>query len=325
MWKKFEPVSSRISLIRVEGKYRNITLINVHAPTESKEIERISLIRVEGKYRNITLINVHAPTESKEIEEKVLFYEELGKVVANVSKTKDIRVYRKADVGSDHFLVILKLKEEIQSKSTKNHKIVRYNTDFYKDEDIRAKYQARLEQKMLSTPVALELTQKWKNVEEAILLAAKVLQEPQRKKYEGWFGEECKRVLEERAKMKLKMQRKKYEGWFGEECKRVLEERAKMKLKMVTKSSEKCKEEEYQESRRKAKQTCRKKEREFFEAKLEKIENSFKDKDIRKFYKEITSERVSKTRILENFIKKLQVKEVDITEELFSSRKATEL
>ncbi|KAK9736309.1 hypothetical protein QE152_g12558 [Popillia japonica] len=85
------------------------------------------------------------------------------------NRTKDIRVYRKADVGSDHFLVILKLKEEIQSKSTKNHKIVRYNTDFYKDEDIRAKYQARLEQKMLSNPVALELNQKWKNVEEAIL------------------------------------------------------------------------------------------------------------------------------------------------------------
>ncbi|KAK9751840.1 hypothetical protein QE152_g4639 [Popillia japonica] len=102
-----------------------------------------------------------------------------------------------------------------------------------------------------------------KNVEEAILLAAKILQEPQRKKYEGWFDEECKRVLEERAKMKLKM---------------------------VTKSSERCKE-AYQESRRKAKQTCRKKKREFFEAKLEKIENSFKDKDIRKFYKEITSER----------------------------------
>ncbi|KAK9736656.1 hypothetical protein QE152_g11345 [Popillia japonica] len=109
-----------------------------------------------------------------------------------------------------------------------------------KDEDIRAKYQARLEQKMLSNPVALELNQKWKNpvalelnqkwkkVEEAILLAAKILQEPQRKKYEGWFDEECKRVLEERAKMKLKM---------------------------VTKSSERCKE-AYQESRRKAKQTC---------------------------------------------------------------------
>ncbi|KAK9738661.1 hypothetical protein QE152_g9677 [Popillia japonica] len=73
---------------------------------------------------------------------------------------------------------------------------------------------------MLSNPVALELNQKWKNVEEAILLAAKILQEPQRKKYEGWFDEECKRVLEERAKMKLKM---------------------------VTKSSERCKE-AYQES-----------------------------------------------------------------------------
>ncbi|KAI4458826.1 endonuclease/exonuclease/phosphatase superfamily [Holotrichia oblita] len=70
--KKFEPVSSRISLTRVKGKYRNITLINVHAPTEGKDMED--------------------------------------------------------DVGSDHFLVILKLKEEIQSKSMKKHKIGRYDT-----------------------------------------------------------------------------------------------------------------------------------------------------------------------------------------------------
>ncbi|KAK9753433.1 hypothetical protein QE152_g3565 [Popillia japonica] len=74
--KKFEPVSS-------SKKWK--AKIKKFEPVSSS----ISLIRVEGKYRNITLINVHAPTEGKEIEEKVLFYEELeelGKVVANVSK-----------------------------------------------------------------------------------------------------------------------------------------------------------------------------------------------------------------------------------------------
>jgi len=36
----FEPVSDRLCWIRVRGKFRNYSIINVHAPTEDKDDER---------------------------------------------------------------------------------------------------------------------------------------------------------------------------------------------------------------------------------------------------------------------------------------------
>jgi len=41
--------------------------------------ERIYTLRLKGKFHNITLINVHAPTEEKIQEEKEKFYDDLQK------------------------------------------------------------------------------------------------------------------------------------------------------------------------------------------------------------------------------------------------------
>jgi hypothetical protein len=47
---------------------------------------RIYILRLKGKFYNITLINVQAPTEEKMEEEKDTFYDDLQKVYDKVPK-----------------------------------------------------------------------------------------------------------------------------------------------------------------------------------------------------------------------------------------------
>jgi exonuclease III len=48
--------------------------------------ERISKLRIKGKFRNISIITIHAPTEEKEIETKGEFYEKLEEVYDRIPK-----------------------------------------------------------------------------------------------------------------------------------------------------------------------------------------------------------------------------------------------
>jgi exonuclease III len=53
--------------------------------------ERICTLRLIGKFHNITLINVHAPTKEKMEEEKDKFYDDIQKIYDSVLKHNDLR------------------------------------------------------------------------------------------------------------------------------------------------------------------------------------------------------------------------------------------
>ena len=48
--------------------------------------ERICNVRLKGKYHNITIINIHAPTEEKDEDTKERFYAELQQIQEKVPK-----------------------------------------------------------------------------------------------------------------------------------------------------------------------------------------------------------------------------------------------
>lgn len=53
--------------------------------------KRIGVIRIRGKYRKISFINIHAPINTKELEEKQEFYEELASLYTKLPKY-DIKI-----------------------------------------------------------------------------------------------------------------------------------------------------------------------------------------------------------------------------------------
>ena len=73
---------------RKQGEYG--TEFIVHAKTKQSIIgfepvnNQISKIRVKGKFYNMTIINVYAPTEETDEEVKEVFYEEIQLVINRI-------------------------------------------------------------------------------------------------------------------------------------------------------------------------------------------------------------------------------------------------
>jgi len=58
----FSPICDRICTVRIKGKFRNITFVNVYAPTENAEDETVDEIMkhyklYETKYQNMMVLD----------------------------------------------------------------------------------------------------------------------------------------------------------------------------------------------------------------------------------------------------------------------------
>lgn len=318
---KFEAFTNRVCYIRIKGKFRNISMINVHAPTEDKDLEeKVEFYEQLEEYFGrlpkydvkVLLGDCNAKIGREEIHEPIIgrhslhrstnqngekliefAMEQRLKIMGTCYEHKDIhkatwkspngitlnqidhflienqyaldisdvRVYRGADIDSDHYLLVVKFKESINRVQKLANKITKYDLKLLTQEQVREDYQSRINENLRQETSKENINEMWTNIEKAILSGAQKLERNTGKKGRN--------------------------GWFDEECQKLLEERKEWRLKMIKNPTNENKE-KYAEAKRVLKKVCRKKKKDLLEAQLVEMEQDFKKKDTRKFYKEIT-------------------------------------
>jgi hypothetical protein len=97
-------------------------------------------------------------------------------------------------------------------------------------------------------------------------------------------------IMREGAQLLTEGKRKIGKSWFDEECKDVIREREKARIKMINNNNIENK--RHNEIwRRRAKNVCRKKKRQNIEQQIKEIEDNYMKKQIREFYQGIKIER----------------------------------
>ncbi|KAK9709895.1 Endonuclease-reverse transcriptase [Popillia japonica] len=328
----FEPVSERICRVRLRGKYRKISLLNVHAPTEDKdpivksefyeELEKVlekvpkfdiklvlgdlnAKIGREDEHRKITGGNSKHMLSSENGKMLIQFALENNlKIMSTNFKHKeihqttwmspdfktrnqidhvlieykhqrcitDVRTYRGADAvitklkhASDHFLVITKLKQAVSiNTNIRNIRTTKYNLEEMKDQNTLAKIELQIDSKLTKLTETNNIEHDWRQIEEKVQETLEI-------------------CLGGKAK-------KREKDWFDEECKTILQIRNAARANLLRENTEATRR-EYEEARKRAKQICRQKKRKCLEATLEKIEQSYINKDLRNFYQETKKAR----------------------------------
>jgi len=89
--------------------------------------ERISILRLKGKFHNITLINVHAPTEEMMEEEKDKFYDDLQKTYKRAPKHDIVMILEDLNVktGKEKAYESVMGKNTLHDVSNQNGEMVR--------------------------------------------------------------------------------------------------------------------------------------------------------------------------------------------------------
>lgn len=190
----------------------------------------------------------------------------------------DIRNRRGANIDSDHFLVIAKIRQKISNckkiRSTKSQNKEKYNVESLKNDEIVANYKQRMKQeiekmglKADGTSDETRIDDGWKTIREIITTTA-----------EETIGTTC---------------RPKRNDWFDDECRIVTEEKNKVYLKMLQRGSTRSLTEQYRNKRREEKYIHRKKKRKFENDRLLEIELCREHKETKTFYKFVNNERKS--------------------------------
>lgn len=322
----FKAISDRLCTLRLKGKYQKITFVNIHAPSEEKGIElkeqfyskldevyeaiprydmKIILGDANAKIGREEILmptigkhSLHAETNENGYF-LVDFAKEKGLIIKSTyHQRKDIykgtwrspdgrtvnqidhvliekneencitkvRTYRGPDMDSDHYLVGIWMKQLVPNlRNKKKLKYERSKPIRLQTESEQTLYGQIINNKLESIVDESNVECMWGTLRDVIKEAANISSANDNKK-------------------------KKQKEWFDKECEQELEERARLRLKMITKGTREA-QENYIEQRNKTKKVLRKKKRKHYEAKLENIEESYKNNQIRNLYQGIKNEK----------------------------------
>lgn len=175
---------------------------------------------------------------------------------------KDVRSYRGPDVDSDHFLVGIKLgmAREESTKIKSNKKVIeKWQLEGLIERKVRDKYQTYVKTNIREMQTTIDIEDKCKRIEESIKNAADRLLKTVPTRRRGWFSEECREMLSKRNNARMQALRTEHEN----------------------------DKEIYKQCRKETKKLLRSVKRQHKEKEIIRVEERFKNKEIKNFYQEV--------------------------------------
>ena len=171
----------------------------------------------------------------------------------------DVRSKRGYNCDSDHFLVQIKIKQKLII--VKNRQIQKYKWDRQLLNQIEkiSKYQENLQSILHEIEEETDISQDWQNLIYAILEAA--------------------------TEFKLSNDAKNANHWWGDECKRAVQEKNEARGKCLIRKT-RTNLDIYHQNRTKANRICRRKKKEWLERKIKELNEINKKRGTRIFYKD---------------------------------------
>jgi hypothetical protein len=180
----------------------------------------------------------------------------------------DVRSFRQASIGSDHYLVRARFSARLPKKPKRNNceERKKFNLTKLQDPSIAAEYRETLDAKLQACGSTRDINESWHNIKTAIIETAnEILGEAPRNKINEWYDEECK----ERAEIRREAERNLHNP------------------SLRTRAQKREAEEKFREINRQTNHFFRQKKREHIKGIVEKIQTAAEIKDPKSMYRTI--------------------------------------
>ncbi|XP_063904733.1 craniofacial development protein 2-like [Zophobas morio] len=211
----FKPISERMSYIRLRSKYRKISLLNIHAPTEEKDLEVKTEYykELEREYVKIPKhdIKMVIGDANAMIGKENCYSRERKQTPKNESKWRKtdrkgdaqlitrLRSYRGAEANSGHFLVRADLKQEIPKKKEGKKTQRDINVNKLKKAEVQQEYEQKMNERIRSIEQDIPIEERWEELQENIWKTSEEVLgfvKKDNKNRNEWFDEECRKAIE---------------------------------------------------------------------------------------------------------------------------------